>query len=80
MKDVLPRTEFRLELDGRSLKIGDIVAFARRSGDAECALSAQSMEKIEATRELKRDLIEREVPIYGVTADCDEGAPGRLEP
>jgi phenylalanine ammonia-lyase len=80
MKDVLPRTGFRLELDGRSLKIGDVVAFARRSEDAECALSADSTEKIEATRELKRDLIEREVPIYGVTTGFGDSAYRQISP
>jgi phenylalanine ammonia-lyase len=80
MKDTLPRTAFRLELDGRSLKIGDVVAFARRSGDAECALSADSMVRIEATRELKRDLIEREVPIYGVTTGFGDSAHRQISP
>src|SRR5919202_365561 len=74
MKDVLPRTGFRLELDGRSLKIEDVVAFARRSGDAECALSAESAERIEATRKLKQDLIAREIPIYGVTTGFGDSA------
>src|SRR5215218_8302115 len=67
MKDVLPRTSFRLELDGRSLTIEDVVAFARRSGDSECTLSAESAEKIQATHRLKQDLIGREIPIYAVT-------------
>src|ERR671932_27116 len=74
MKDVLPRTGFRLELDGRSLKIEDVVAFARRSGDAECALSAESVERIGATRKLKQDLIAREIPIYGVTTGFGDSA------
>src|SRR5215217_705750 len=74
MKHALPRTGFRLELDGRSLKIEDLVAFARRSGDAECVLSAESVEKIEATHGLKRDLIGREIPIYGVTTGFGDSA------
>ena len=72
MKYVLPGTGFRLELDGRSLRIEDVVAFAR--GDAKCALSAEAVEKIEATRALKRNLIEREVPIYGVTTGFGDSA------
>jgi len=80
MKDVLPRTGFRLELDGGSLKIGDVAAFARRSGDAECALSAESVEKIKATHRLKQDLIGREVPIYGVTTGFGDSAHRQISP
>src|SRR5215207_11735608 len=80
MKGVSPRTHFRLELDGRSLKIVDVVAFARRSADAECALSAESIERIEATRELKQDLIAREVPIYGVTTGFGDSAHRQISP
>ena len=80
MKGVSPRTRFRLELDGRSLKIEDVVAFARRSADAECALSAESMERIEASRELKQDLIAREVPIYGVTTGFGDSAHRQISP
>src|SRR5918912_1748017 len=80
MNDVLPRTGFRLELCGRSLKIGDVGAFARRSGDAECTLFADSMVRIEASRELKQDLIEREVPIYGVTTGFGDSAHRQISP
>src|SRR5215217_2985969 len=80
MKGVSPRTRFRLELDGRSLKIGDVVAFARRSADAEFALTAESMERIEATRELKQDLITREVPVYGVTTGFGDSANRQISP
>src|ERR687886_552804 len=80
MKGVSPRTRFRLELDGRSLKIEDVVAFARRSADLECTLSAESMERIEATRELKQDLIAREVPIYGVTTGFGDSAHRQISP
>ena len=80
MREVLPRTGFRLELDGRSLKIEDVVAFARRSGDAKCVLSAESVEKIEATRRLKQDLIGREVPIYGVTTGFGDSAHRQISP
>src|SRR5215204_1887175 len=72
MKNVLPGTGFWLELDGRSLRIEDVVAFAR--GGAACALSADAAEKIEATRALKRNLIGREVPIYGVTTGFGDSA------
>ena len=80
MRDALPRTGLRLELDGRSLKIEDVVAVARGSGDAECALSAGAAEKIKASRELKRDLIGREVPIYGVTTGFGDSAHRQISP
>src|SRR5215210_2738 len=80
MKDVLPRTDLPLELDGRSLRIEDVVAFARGSGDAECALSAGSAGKIEATRSLKQDLISRETPIYGVTTGFGDSAHRQISP
>src|SRR5215204_3080320 len=74
MKTVLPGQDFRFELDGRSLTIEDVVAFSRRSEYASCALSAEAVEKITATRALKRDLIGREVPIYGVTTGFGDSA------
>ena len=80
MKDILPRTSFRLELDGRSLTIEDVVAFARRSGDAECTLSAESAEEIQATQRLKQDLIGREIPIYGVTTGFGDSANRQISP
>ena len=78
MKNVLPGTGFGLELDGRSLRIEDVVAFAR--GDAACALSADAAEKIEATCALKWDLIERETPIYGVTTGFGDSAHRQISP
>src|SRR5215216_3497280 len=74
METVLPGQGFRFELDGRSLTIEDVVAFSRRRGDAFCVLSAEAAEKIKATRALKRDLIGREVPIYGVTTGFGDSA------
>ena len=75
MKTVLPGQGIRFELDGESLTIDDVVAFSRRIGDASCALSAEAVEKIRATRDLKRELISRETPIYGVTTGFGDRAP-----
>src|ERR671911_8737 len=74
MKTVLPGQGFRFELDGRSLTIDDVVTFSRRSEYASCDLSAEAVEKIRATRALKRDLIGREVPIYGVSTGFGDSA------
>src|SRR5215210_1425709 len=80
MKGLLPGTDLPLELDGRSLHIEDVVACARRSGDAQCVLSAESAGKIEATRSLKQDLISRESPIYGVTTGFGDSAHRQISP
>jgi phenylalanine ammonia-lyase len=80
MKNALPRTDFRLELDGRSLTIEDVVTIARSATDAHCALSAESTEKIEATHRLKHDLIAREIPIYGVTTGFGDSAHRQISP
>src|ERR671910_33110 len=74
MKTVLPGQGFRFELDGRSLTIEDVVVFSRRSEYASCALSAEAVEKIMATRALTQDLIGREVPIYGVSTGFGDSA------
>ncbi len=80
MKDVLPETDFRLELDGRSLKTEEVVAFARKNKPVECVLSTEAEEKIEASRKLKQDLIGREVPIYGVTTGFGDSAHRQISP
>jgi phenylalanine ammonia-lyase len=78
MKDLLPRTDLPLELDGRSLRIEDVVTFAR--GGAKCALSGEAAERIEATRALKQNLISRETPIYGVTTGFGDSAHRQISP
>src|SRR5215212_2411022 len=80
MKTVLPGQGFRFELDGRSLTIEDVIKFSRRSGDASCALSDEAVEKIRATRALKRELILRETPIYGVTTGFGDSANRQISP
>src|ERR687898_294976 len=74
MKTVLPGQGFRFELDGRSLTIEDVVVFSRRSEYASCVLSAEAVGKIRTTRALKRDLIGRGAPIYGVTTGFGDSA------
>jgi phenylalanine ammonia-lyase len=78
MTSVLPRTDLHLELDGGSLTIEDVVAVARHGGHA--ALSQEAVGKVEAARELKRDLIAREVPIYGVTTGFGDSAHRQIAP
>ena len=68
----------RLQLDGGSLTIDDVVAFAR--GDAECALTAEAQEKVRASRELKQNLITSGIPIYGVTTGFGDSAARQISP
>ena len=65
MTSVLPHTDVQLELDGESLTIEDVLAVAR--GGVYAGLAHDAIGRIEAARELKRELIEHEIPIYGVT-------------
>jgi phenylalanine ammonia-lyase len=80
MRDVLSGSGLRLELDGRSLTLEDVVSFARRSGEAVCTLSGEAWERVVASCALKRDLIEREVPIYGVTTGFGDSAHRQISP
>ena len=78
MTSVLPRTQMQLEIDGGSLSIPDVVAVAR--GGAQASLVHEAEERIEASRELKRDLMEREIPIYGVTTGFGDSAHRQIAP
>ena len=68
----------RLALDGRSLTIEDVVGFARGGGVAE--LSPEAAERVGAARELRRDLVDREIPIYGVTTGFGDSAHRQVAP
>jgi histidine ammonia-lyase/phenylalanine ammonia-lyase len=72
MKDASFATGFRLELDGGSLGVGDVVRVAR--GEAECVLSAGAVKKMEASNRLKHALIGRGIPVYGVTTGFGDSA------
>jgi phenylalanine ammonia-lyase len=78
MTSVLPQTELELELDGGSLTIEDVVAVARHGAHATLAEHARG--RVDAARRLKRDLIEREVPIYGVTTGFGDSAHRQISP
>ncbi|HEY7629370.1 MAG TPA: aromatic amino acid ammonia-lyase [Thermoleophilaceae bacterium] len=78
MTSVLPRTELQLEIDGGSLTIEDLVAVAR--GGVFAGLAHDAIGRIEAARDLKQDLIDREVPIYGVTTGFGDSAHRQISP
>jgi phenylalanine ammonia-lyase len=78
MTAVLPRTDSRLEIDGGSLTVEDVVRVARSGGKA--ALSPDAVGRIEASRELKHAMIEREIPIYGVTTGFGDSAHRQIAP
>jgi phenylalanine ammonia-lyase len=78
MTDLMQDTGVHLDLDGGSLTIRQAVQLARHGG--RVTLAPQAAQRIEATRELKRDLIEREIPIYGVTTGFGDSAHRQIAP
>lgn len=67
-----------LKLDGSSLTLEDVVAAAREG--AECTLAGAAVERIEASRRFKDELIEQEIPIYGVTTGFGDSANRQISP
>src|SRR3954463_10435768 len=78
MTDLMQDTGVHLDLDGGSLTLDEAVRLARHGG--QCALAPHAARRIEATRELKRDLIAREIPIYGVTTGFGDSAHRQIAP
>jgi histidine ammonia-lyase/phenylalanine ammonia-lyase len=78
MTDLMQDTGVHLDLDGGSLTLDDAVRLARHGG--HCALAPHAAQRIDATRELKRDLIAREIPIYGVTTGFGDSAHRQIAP
>ncbi|QYJ15015.1 Histidine ammonia-lyase [Rubrobacter xylanophilus DSM 9941] len=73
MSETLPAAGYRLELDGRSLGLEDVVTVAR-GGSGGCVLSDEAVRWIEETDALKRELISSGRPIYGVTTGFGDSA------
>src|ERR1700761_258574 len=67
-----------LDLDGASLTIADALDVAR--GTRTVRLSEHAAEAVEASRSLKRELIDREIPIYGVTTGFGDSAHRQISP
>jgi phenylalanine ammonia-lyase len=61
-----------LELDGAHLTIRDALEVAR--GTRQVELSSDAASAVRACRELKRSLIDAEIPIYGVTTGFGDSA------
>src|SRR5690349_4258922 len=73
-----PASKPRLELDGNSLHIDDLVRVARHG--EHVALAKHATERILASKALKEDLIAREIPIYGVTTGFGDSAHRQVSP
>ncbi|MBV9802115.1 MAG: aromatic amino acid lyase, partial [Solirubrobacterales bacterium] len=67
-----------LELDGASLTIQDALEVAR--GNRTVRLSQHAAEAVRASRHLKHELIDREIPIYGVTTGFGDSAHRQISP
>jgi phenylalanine ammonia-lyase len=67
-----------LELDGATLTIADALDVARRGRTVR--LADHAADAVSGSRELKRALIEREIPIYGVTTGFGDSAHRQISP
>jgi phenylalanine ammonia-lyase len=67
-----------VQLDGQSLTIDDVADFALRGGVA--ALSPEAAGSVEQARRLRQDLVDREIPIYGVTTGFGDSAHRQVAP
>src|SRR5205807_7000327 len=67
-----------LELDGSHLAITDAVDVAR--GRRTVGLSDRAAEAVRASRELKQNLIDQEIPIYAVTTGFGDSAHRQISP
>src|ERR1700749_1335824 len=67
-----------LDLDGASLTIADALDVAR--GTRTVCVSDHAAEAVRASRNLKHELIDREIPIYGVTTGFGDSAHRQISP
>ncbi|MBV9684958.1 MAG: aromatic amino acid lyase [Solirubrobacterales bacterium] len=67
-----------LELDGASLTIRDALEVSRRGRVVR--LSERATQAVRASRRLKHELIDREIPIYGVTTGFGDSAHRQISP
>jgi phenylalanine ammonia-lyase len=67
-----------LELDGAGLTIADVLEVARRGRTVR--LADHAADAVSNSRELKRELIDREIPIYGVTTGFGDSAHRQISP
>ena len=67
-----------LELDGASLTIRDALEVSR--GERAVRLSPRAAEGVRASRTLKHALIDREIPVYGVTTGFGDSAHRQISP
>src|ERR687886_70492 len=78
MKEVLPRTGFQLELDGRSLKIEEVVTRAVMLLRANCLAKGNSGVRLELVERLLFYLNNDILPLMPERGSC--GASGDLVP
>src|SRR5579871_6044627 len=72
------RSATLLELDGAALTIADTLDVSR--GHRTVTLSEHAAEAVRASRALKHELIDREIPIYGVTTGFGDSAHRQIAP
>jgi histidine ammonia-lyase/phenylalanine ammonia-lyase len=67
-----------LDIDGQSLTIEDVVWCARAGGNGSLPPAAAAA--VERTHRLKHELVDREIPIYGVTTGFGDSAHRQIAP
>src|SRR3954469_2334808 len=72
MTDLMQDTGVHLDLDGGSLTIAEAARLARHGG--RVTLAPDAAQRVAATRELKRDPIARQIPLYRVHTGCGDSA------
>ena len=67
-----------LELDGASLRVRDVLEVSRRGRTVR--LSERAARAVSASKQLKDELIAKEIPIYGVTTGFGDSAHRQISP
>ena len=67
-------------VDGAHLTLDDVVAVARGGAPVTLAAGGGVREAIEASRRLRRDVLDRGVPIYGVTTGFGDSVHRQIAP
>ena len=67
-----------LELDGASLRVRDVLEVSRRG--CTVRLSERAARAVSASKQLKDELIAKEIPIYGVTTGFGDSAHRQISP
>lgn len=80
MEQTLTKSEKVIALDGRTLKLEEVAAVARKSKKLEILVSEDSRQRIHASNALKEEIISKQQPIYGVTTGFGDSCKRQINP